>query len=207
MNVVTDVACCRECDEVFALSSLVQSSPTGPVDLNDPPRGCWYREEFDGFAVGATTRHPRAFVLVPFMCVWSGFSLGGIYGSQIVNGKFDLMMSLFGIPFVLGTLFIGSTALMAVCGRVVVRVHDSAGEVFTGIGPIGWRRLFDSHEITAVRVEPYLSGNNQRSLTIALDGRDKMRFGSGLTEARRDFVANVLRKQLTHGNQPRRDAC
>ncbi len=110
INVVTDIARCRRCDEVFVLSSLVQARAFGPVNLDDPPRGAWYRREFNGFVVGASMRHPMAFFLVPFMCVWSGFSLGGIYGTQIVQGRLNLFMSLFGIPFILGTLLFGTLA-------------------------------------------------------------------------------------------------
>ena len=72
LNVVTDIARCPRCNEVFALSSLVHASSSGPVNLDDPPRGAWYQADFNGFVVGATTRHPMAFFLVPFMCVWSG---------------------------------------------------------------------------------------------------------------------------------------
>ena len=70
------------------------------------------------------------------MCVWSGFSLGGIYGSQIAAGEFNLGLSLFGIPFVLGTLFFGSLAVMTVRGKVVIAVDRNAGRIFTGVGRI-----------------------------------------------------------------------
>jgi hypothetical protein len=202
INVATDVARCDRCDEVFELSTLVRAGAAGSVDLDNPPRGAWYQAEFNGFVVGATTRHLMALFLVPFLCVWSGFSLGGIYGSQFVQGKFDLFLSLFGIPFVLGTLLLGSMALMAICGKVVVRVADAEGEVFTGIGPLGWRRLFDAQEIRSVRIEPYVSGR-QHSMRIVLDGPHKLRFGSLLTEARRDFIADVLRLELTGGKKLR----
>lgn len=57
-------------------------------------------KKFDnGFEISATTESPIAFFLVPFMLVWSGGSLGGIYGTQIANGHFNLFLSLFGIPF------------------------------------------------------------------------------------------------------------
>ena len=65
MNVATDVARCRRCGEVFPLSMLVQTTLSEPVDLENPPRGSWYREELDGFTVGATTRHPMAFFVAP----------------------------------------------------------------------------------------------------------------------------------------------
>jgi hypothetical protein len=203
LNVSTDVARCSGCDEVYTLSSLVQASESGAFDPNDAPRGAWLRTEFNGFTVGATTRNPIAFFLVPFMCVWSGFSLGGIYGSQFVQGRFNLLSSLFGIPFVLGTIFFGAMALMAVCGKVVVEVSDAGGVVFTGIGLVGWRKSFNPTELTAVRVERYASGRNQQLMTIVLDGPHKLRFGSGLTEARRDFIANFLRQELTVGKKGR----
>jgi hypothetical protein len=202
MNVVTDLARCPNCAEVFKLSSLVEVNEAGSVDLNDPPKGAWYREEFHGFEVGATTRHPIAFFLVPFLCVWSGGSLGGIYGTQIAKGRFDPFISLFGIPFLLGTLLFGSIAFMAVCGKVVVRVLDNEGEVFIGIGAIGWRRRFHSKQISTITQESsisYTHHNLQPSKTIVLGGPHKLRFGSGLSEVRRDFIANVLRVHLMGG--------
>lgn len=48
--------------------------------------------------------------------------LGGIYGKQIYEGEFDLKLSLFGLPFLLGTIVIGSFALLTLCGRVEARV-------------------------------------------------------------------------------------
>ena len=169
----------------------------GPVDLN-PPRGTWFQEESNGFIVGATTRHVMAFFIVPFMCVWSGGSLGVIYGTQIMKGKFDLVQSLFGIPFFLGTLLFGSIALMTVCGKVIVQVLDSDGTVFTGVGPFGWRRRFDPQTVTAVRVESYFPGHQPQTASIVLDGANKLRFASGLTEARRDFIAKVLLRKLNN---------
>jgi hypothetical protein len=200
LNIVTDIARCQKCDEVFVLSSLVQTVASGPSDVNDPPRGAWYQDEFNGFTLSSTTRNPIALFLVPFMCVWSGASLGGIYGSQILKGQIEWGLSLFGIPFLLGTLLIGSITLMTVCGRVVVRVLDSEGSVFTGVGPFGWRRRFDTQQVSAVRVEVYRTNDNGNSKTIVLDGPNKLKFGTLLTEKRRDFVANVLRQKLTTGN-------
>ena len=206
MNVATDVARCRHCSEIFALSELIQANSSVPIDLDHPPRGAWYAPGVDGFVVGATTRNPVAFFLVPFMCVWSGLSLGGIYGTQIVTGRFNVLMSLFGIPFLLGTLVLGSVAVMSVCGHVVVRLSGSAGVVFTGVGPIGFRKHFDANEVTAVRVAPDLSGNRASAVLIVLDGPHRVRFGSGLTEARRDFIAGVLRSEMLNRKWPQRDA-
>src|SRR5205814_5386880 len=129
MNVATDVAVCEGCQETFNISSVLatgQGIPEG-FDLFNPPRGAWFEDSGVGWSVGSTTRSPAAFFLVPFMCVWSGGSLGGIYGTQIVEGEFNPLLSLFGIPFVLGTLLFGSIAVMSVVGKVVVMVDGPDG--------------------------------------------------------------------------------
>jgi hypothetical protein len=197
VNVAADTVWCAGCSEAFALSDLVgkRDDPVGeaPIEVPpEPPRGAWFEKNFDGWEVGATTRSPIAFFLVPFMCVWSGGSLGGIYGTQIANGQFSLGMSLFGIPFLLGTLLFGSIALMAVCGKIVVRVREERGEVFTGVWRFGWRRRFDPEGIRRV-YENEKPGRRGSSSEIVLEGDERITLGSGLNENRRYFMLQVLR--------------
>ncbi len=199
LNVETDVAVCRKCNQGFQLSALIAAGQDAEeVDLVDPPRGAWFANDITGWTAGATTRSPIAFFLVPFMCVWSGFSLGGIYGSQIVAGKFDLLMSLFGIPFILGTLLFGSLAVMTVVGKVVVTVDRNVGRVFTGVGRIGWTQHFDWNAITRIEEDGlgYHHAGSTSGLVIALIGTTRIKFGSMLTDARRYFMLQALRKQL-----------
>lgn len=207
LNVATDVAVCLHCDEAFALSSVVAAGGEADDDFNllDPPRGAWFEHTATGWQIGASTRSYAAWFLVPFMCVWSGFSLGGIYGSQIASGEFDLFMSLFGIPFVLGTLLFGSIALMTVCGKVVVSVDRTLGavdrldgRVFTGVGPIGWRRRFDWTATSAVEeswAHQRYSGDNG-GLLIALVGPKNIKLASMVSQQRRDYLLRGLRTLL-----------
>lgn len=195
MNVATDVAACPNCSEVFPLSSIVATSEVSPeFDINDPPAGAWYQDDFQGWRIGASTRSPMAFFLVPFMCVWSGFSLGGIYGTQIAKGEFDLGTSLFGIPFVLGTLLFGGLAVMTVCGRVDLIVAGSTGKLFTGVGPLGWTRRFHWSEVTKIDEDvlgyEYSGSNGQ---VISLVGKTRLKFGSMMSEARRYYLLQGLR--------------
>ncbi len=198
LNVATDVAFCETCNEAFAISSLVASgSSLADFDINQPPRGAWFEDLGTGWRIGATTRSPSAFFLVPFMCVWSGFSLGGIYGTQIVKGEFNLMMSLFGIPFVLGTLLFGTIAVMSVCGKLVISTDRDQGSVFTGVGPIGWTRRFDWTSISGVE-ESYRGYRDSRGsgLEIALIGQSRIKCGGMLTEPRRYYILQGLRGLL-----------
>jgi hypothetical protein len=206
VNVPANVAWCRGCQEAFSVAKAVRATGTpdetaaglvtsvDELALKEPPKGAWFENNFDGFVVGATTRHPVAFFLVPFMCVWSGFSLGGIYGTQIVQGQFNLVMSLFGLPFLAGTLLFGSIALMAVCGKVTVTVCGGEGTIFTGVGPLGWRQRFDARAVRRV-YEERGSGEDSGS-KIVLEGAKRVSFGCGLNDARRHFMCQVLRAVL-----------
>ena len=197
LNAAANLAICAACNEAFELSALLDETAVADVDLYDPPRGAWFQQTFDGFQLGATTRSAMAFFLVPFMCVWSGGALGGIYGTQIAAGKFDLMLSLFGIPFLLGTLLFGSIAVMSVCGKVVVTIERERGSVFTGVGPIGWTRRFDWHQVEGVQ-EDFADYHNSRNMTrvVALVGPRPLKFGSMLSTQRRTFFLLAMRKLI-----------
>ena len=196
VNVAADTVWCAACNEAFALSDLVDGVREGsdrPEVPPEPPRGAWFEKNFDGWEVGATTRSPIAFFLVPFMCVWSGFSLGGIYGSQIASGQFNLATSLFGLPFVGGTLLFGSFALMSVFGKVVVRTIGDRGEVFVGVWRLGWRRRFDPAAVQRVYEADAGMSQNNNSMGIVLEGTERITFGTGLNTNRRYFMLQVLR--------------
>jgi len=200
VNVGKDVAYCRKCNAGFSLSEVIHeegtSAPEPAVDFNRPPRGVWYESTFDGFVLGSTTRSAVGCFLVPFMCVWSGGSLGGIYGSQIASGKFDLFMSLFGIPFLIGTIVIGSLAAMTVFGKIVLTVNQTSGSVFTGVGGIGVTKRFDLSDMTRVYEEAKRGSKGAVTKIIVLEGKERITFGSMLSDERRYFVLQVLKKML-----------
>jgi hypothetical protein len=194
LNVATDVGACRGCNEVFKLSDVV-TTDAQDVNVLAPPPGAWFRELPDGFEVGATTRSPTAFFLVPFMVVWSGGSLGGIYGAQIKSGTFSPMMSLFGLPFLLGSVIFWSIALMAVAGtcRITVKGRDAA--LFQGFGPFGWTRRFAWGDVRTV-TETMRSGRDARGGAVLLEGATRIKFTSNMSEERRYFVVQALRSRI-----------
>ena len=198
VNVQSDVAFCPRCEEVYSLARMVASGAEDVGELGEPPPGCWMNTGFDDWEVGATTRSYAALFLVPFMCVWSGFSLGGIYGSQIAEGKFDLTMSLFGLPFLIGTLIFGSIALMSVFGKAVLHVRGDEAVAFMGVGPIGWRQRFDWSKIERVEEGAYaMSSHNQNRPGLKLEGPEtSVTFAVGVGEARKAFLLQALRKML-----------
>lgn len=196
VNVSTDLALCRQCQKTFSYAQLVSGAVDSQVDLNRAPPGAQFSRTARGFEVSASTRSPMALFLVPFMCVWSGGSLGGIYGTQLASGEFKLGPSLFGIPFVLGTLMFGSIAVMAVCGQVRVRVDGDLGSVFTGVGSLGWTRHFNWREMTSVSTADASSGRGRVTERITLQGQRRIDFAGNLNAERRHFMLAALRRML-----------
>jgi len=196
VNVTTDIALCRRCEKTWSYSELIGDSRLPNLDLQNPPGGAWFHETApNAFEVGVTTRSATAFFLVPFMCVWSGFSLGGIYGTQFRQGHFNLSQSLFGIPFILGTLLFGSIAVMTVAGKITVKVNGDDGAIFTGVGPVGWRRKFNWRDVTDIRRTEYYGRRGSVSQQITFDGQKQLNFGSNLGGGRLDFMFAVLRRK------------
>jgi hypothetical protein len=193
-NISTDIALCRRCHETYSLAKLLEDSEAKKVDITNPPKGAWFRKTMRGFVVGATTRHVSAFFLVPFMIAWSGGSLGGIYGTQIVSGKFNLIMSLFGLPFLAGTLLFGSIMLMTVMGKVEVVVERNEAFVFTGVGFLGWRRHFIWDKIERIKdVTEYSEGMPYKKIMLTTDTGKEIKFGNGVKKERIDYIRSVLR--------------
>lgn len=200
INLQTDLALCAGCGRVARPSALADADFRAET-LRHPPKGTWYREEMNDDVIGATTRSPIAFFLVPFMCVWSGGSLGGIYGSQIRSGEFNLFLSLFGLPFLVGSIIFGTLALMAIWGKVEVRLRDRRGVIFVGIGPLGWKRPVDLTQVERIVEENgwHMNYPGRRGASILLEGKTRLRFGGNLTEPRRLFVLNALKAIKARG--------
>lgn len=193
INLHTDLALCTGCDHIARPSELADAG-FDRAELGSPPKGAWFRPNVHEIVIGATTRHLSAFLLVPFTCVWAGGALGGIYGMQIRNGQFSLMLSLFGLPFLAGSIALITMTLMAIAGKVEVRLRGRAGVIFVGVGPVGWKRAFNLTEVESIAEEGaavnYPGGTDG---SIVLRGRTRLRFATHLTEARRHFIAQALK--------------
>lgn len=201
VNMSADKGYCPSCDQPFALSDTGDGDP-GRDDsrlLETPPGGTWIRQELEGTVIGASTRSAGAFFLVPFVLAWGGGSLGGIYGSQLLRGEFDLLKSLFGLPFLAGTVFLSILTLMAVAGRIEILTGRGAC-LFVGVGPLGWRRPFEWAQVTAIRNEgpdPRQRGGQSGKLRIEFKEGLPLTVGVGLPPARQRFLVAALRRELS----------
>lgn len=195
INVSTDIALCRRCAKTFPFSELVSDSAAKMRDLNSPPKGAWYEPLQGGYRAGASTRSWAAIFMVPFTCVWAGLSMSGIYGTQIIHRQFNPFMSLFGIPFLIGSVFLVTTCAMMVAGRVELVQSGDMLSIFTGVGPLGRKRTFSRSDFNSAREDRVGAGSRQ-TLAIVLEGTKRVRFGSGLNEERRLFLLSAIRQAM-----------
>ncbi len=206
VNASTDLAFCTSCGQAFQLSEILETGESRAGDVNNPPPGVWFEPLFDGWRLGATMRSWAALFIVPFTAVWAGGSMAGIYGTQIVQGQFNWGISLFGIPFAIGSVVLVTVSLLSVFGRQIVSIQGDIGEIFTGIGIIGHRRRFSWNDVT--RIREIESNRPQRSNSpqwaISLEGPEsRTEFGSMLSKDRRFYMVRVLRRAIAERNKAR----
>lgn len=192
-------------------------------DLANPPKGCWYHDDGLEARVGATCRSltGAAFMLF-FTLFWNGvvsvFVVINVASTLVhlgvavpawfpsPNGStapnmplgMTLFLWLFLTPFILIGAFTAAMALTSLFGHVEVRVCDAKGWVFTGVGPIGWKRRFDVASVRSVALgQTSWKENNQSKPVIVIEADKTIRFGSMLQGGHRLYLAGVLRKVLS----------
>jgi hypothetical protein len=193
----------RESEATPTSALVVDGRNADDFDLRQAPRGAWFEETATGWRIGATTRSSGALIVMPLFCVWSGLSLGASYGRQIAEGKFDLGESLFGVPFLIGSVILACWVVMSICGKVVVTVDGDAGRVFAGVGRLGlFRRFAWSSIATVVEAKAYKKREIPSSgLVIALVGPIRITFGGMLEDSRRHYLLKGLQKLLAERNR------
>lgn len=227
VNVGKDVAYCRPCNVAHPLSSLAHGAAleTG-VDLNRPPPGCWHRQDVMGVVTGATHRSLGATLgLLAVSLFWNGivsvfvllalsstlrlleFSLPEWFPAPKMNDQamgvgMTIFLWIFLTPFIaIGLAMIGGF-LSALGGRTEFRLNRTEGVIYTGIGPLGWRRRFMATDVKEVRIDNQQwrdSDGDRRSKTniiVELHSGRLIKFGSMLREDRRKFVAAAVARTL-----------
>lgn len=226
INVANDIAFCRKCDLSHSLSALATGTVVDDeVDLSWPPEGAWFKREADGLVVGATHRAlGQAFGLLFFALFWNGivsffvllaiistFQHLGMPFPAWILAKFSksptvpigmtIFLWVFLTPFIVIGLVVLSSCLSCLAGRTEIRLQGGQGSLFSGVGPLGFRKRFVASEVRAVRIDNRAwrdsNGNSRRSAQIILETDYKpIKFGSMLSQERRAFLAGALKKEL-----------
>lgn len=225
VNVGTDVAFCRSCNQTYKLSTLQDAAALAAVNLDVPPAGCWVRDDGDGVLIGASTRSVSSFFgLAFFAAFWN--SIVGVFvavtlastlyhlgvtlptwvptpnqGGMPLGTGMTAFMWLFLTPFILIGLGILAAALMALAGRCEVRISRGEVRVFTGIGRLGWTRRINESDVRDVRYENFdwrdSDGDRRTRRNVLIETTEKtVKVGAGMPEGRMKFMAAALRRAL-----------
>jgi DNA-directed RNA polymerase subunit RPC12/RpoP len=196
-NVATDLALCRACGQTMLFSAISGRVEIENTDLSAPPRGVRVdRSLISGVEISYHRFSPASLLLVPFTAVWSGASLWTIYGRQIAAGKFDLAASLFGLPFLAGSVFLVCLTVLLVFGAWRLRLDRGVCEMFTGVGPLGRRLSIPLAAGTQVRLEPGAFRQNRvpQMDIVVTTGDRQVKFGATLPQEVRLYLAAVINK-------------
>jgi hypothetical protein len=175
------------------------------VPVMTPPKGVDLVETMDGFRLTLSTRSCIAIFLVPFTLVWAGGSLGGIYGTQIAKGEFNWMMSLFGLPFLVGSCFLIALTVMSVAGRTIVELAGGKFSIRTGALGVYRTRSAPWSDVRSCRLtEATRRGRNSYSTTyqveIKVDGaKDLELSAAGIEREDALWLARFLAARIQRG--------
>ena len=202
------VAVCRFCEKSHPLAACQEALPFERRNITPelaPPKGVSLAEIMDGFRLTLSTRSCLAFFLVPFTLFWAGGSLGGIYGTQISKGQFNLMMSLFGLPFLVGSIFLVALTVMTVAGRCVVEL--SGGRFSIRLGALGVYRTQSAawDDVLSCRLtEASRRGRNSYTTTyqveVAVEGGRTLKLsGTATDRATMLWISRFLAGRIQRG--------
>jgi hypothetical protein len=156
------------------------------------------RDFSNGLVIVYRSLSPALFFLIPFTAFWSGFSMWGIYGTQFRKGEFNLGQSLFGLPFLIGTVILVSIIVFLLLGSWRITLGKNTGIVFVGVGSLGWTRHFTyardtvvSMRLTNVRINDV----TQKGILIRNGSKDFV-FGTLLKDKAKQFIAAVIMKAV-----------
>ena len=202
VNVANDIALCRTCGKTMPFSEIAPIPGAEHMDLRQPPKGVRIEESpIRGRSV-IYRKIPLALLfLIPFTAVWSGMSMLGIYGSQIWKGEFDLGSSLFGLPFLLGTVVLVSIILFGLFGRWRIGYSGGILTAAMEVGPIGWTRRLVCDRSARVSIRPakwQKNGAPQQVIQVECQG-NTLKFGAPIPDEAKAFIAEAIRRTLADG--------
>ena len=202
---------CPKCGETVRPDELIEEDDDpGEMSLlsSPPPKHLSVETVIDGIAPVTTVRYkrisPLALFFIPFTCLWGGGSMSGIYGSQIIKHEFNLQLSLFGLPFLIGTIILVSACLFMLFGKRVLTLSAGKGTYFTGVGPIGWAKRFTYNYNTKVE-EDFAVCQGRRGgssttyfLRLSNEGdSNSVSICSGLSKDALAYTCAILRRECS----------
>ena len=190
INEEADFLVCMECDEAYRISEFTQKEKS--FDIEDPPRGVYFKKKDTGFAIYASSRCIGiAIFFLAFVVLMAVFFVNALY-QAFHNDQSDFWIA---IPVgILGLLFLYG-ALTFIFAKVVIAVEGDRGTLFQGIGKRGKTLHFRWSGVTDVRQE--LVGKGRSALShFVIDSGIPIRATLQLSPDKFEYITFALRAML-----------
>lgn len=203
INMQSNLALCRSCGEASDFLLLTDSDPQLSSAIT-PPRGV--RIETD-MLKGTLIRYKKIskaiLFLLPFTCLWGGGSMWGIYIAPYIQGSKppEVQEMLFGLPFLIGTIVLLCVNLFMLFGKTEIRMNRRDGNLFIGVGVIGWRKKFTYQSDTTVSLKYAGRSKNdvpQKAIVIGTP-EGEVKFGSFMPEKYKVYIAQKIQETIRRG--------
>lgn len=229
MNLAEGVALCPSCGQLSRLADVVGAAGPAAELLDQTPPGCRVTMWGQEIRVLAPLRSIGALMgTVFFALFWNGIvsvfvliALAGLYTNLVgplpawfpapnMDDPMPLGMTLFLCIFLLPFITIGASllaaALLYTAGKIEVRIGDHEALVRTGIAFLAWSRRFDPTEVRRVDVGTTSWETNGRpGRTVVIEADRHVKFGSLLTDERREWMRAILHVLLVQPGSRQRD--
>ena len=203
VNVAQDAALCRACGYTGSFLAAATVPRLTDEELARPPKRVSLQRGFgDALTVTCRPRRGTLLFLIPFTAFWSGFSMAGIYGTQIASGTFDPKLSLFGLPFLAGTIVLVTVILYCLFGKTTVTLSKGRVQTFTGLFGVGRTREMECGPGTTVTIgqSGYRVNNVTQPEITVTSGDRSLKFGAMvIPNDALPYVAAVLRRAAGGG--------
>ena len=205
INVANDIALCRSCGNTHnfsIISSIV--SDNSSLSMGKTPKHVKVKSEFmKGGEIKYSRISPGILFLIPFTCFWSGLSVYGIYLEPwLKKGRLpETPQMLMGLPFLIGTIVLVSIIIYMLFGKTVITLNKGKGDIFVGIGMIGWCRHFKYNTQSQVRLVPTSTKvNNVRKYGIKIStNEDDITFGALIEDKSKQYMTLKLKELIRTG--------
>ena len=206
VNEDNDVVLCPACGDSCMLTQLKAGQVTPHVDMTRVPPGMWFDQLPDGVRVGISLRVlPALLFMIPFTLVWGGVSMYALYIQQFIDGEFDIVATIFGLPFLAGTVILIGANIMMVVGVTEVTIKASECVIFVGAFGLGLRRRFDPASVRCVLetcTQPANPSKPPQRMIIIRTHEQDFTFNAARDPVQLRYLYAILRENLAPKGEP-----
>lgn len=229
INITEGVALCLACQKLIRLSELIDCERPSDAVLNDPPAGFRLVNEIEGVSIHVSLRSIGGMFATLGACLfWNSIvsmflllALAGLYSNLIgplpdglpapdgepISLGMTLFLCLFLTPFVMVGLGLIGAVFINAAGRTVVRISRDSARISTGVGPMKWSTRFDPRSVKQItRDYTKWQSNGVHKELIEIRANRTVRFGSMMSDEKRQWLLAILRSLLMDRQESRRSS-